>query len=111
MSIMNGGRLACVAVSALALFAQGSNAHGGDMSKIQDGDAMSIEPIVCLWLCARHNAQMLINTMQDSILWIHILLQMFAFGILFPTGMVLGVGNKYGRPMCRRLMRCLDCTK
>jgi len=27
----------------------------------------------------------------DSILWIHILLQTFAWGILFPTGMVLGI--------------------
>lgn len=45
---MNGGRLAFVAGSGLALFAQGTNAHGGDMSKIQDGDAMSIEPIVSL---------------------------------------------------------------
>ena len=29
--------------------------------------------------------------MQDATLWIHIFLQMFAFGILFPLGMVLGV--------------------
>lgn len=28
---------------------------------------------------------------QDSILWIHILLMMLSFGIIFPTGMVLGV--------------------
>src|SRR5690554_4551819 len=28
---------------------------------------------------------------QDTVLWIHIFLQMFAFGILFPLGMVLGV--------------------
>lgn len=48
MSIMNGGRLAFVAASGIALFAKGTNAHGGDMSKIQDGDAMSVEPIVCL---------------------------------------------------------------
>ena len=30
---------------------------------------------------------------QDTILWIHILLQIFAFGIVFPTGMVLGVSR------------------
>lgn len=28
---------------------------------------------------------------QDAILWIHILLMMLSFGIIFPTGMVLGV--------------------
>lgn len=28
---------------------------------------------------------------QDTTLWIHILLQMLAFGIIFPLGMVLGV--------------------
>lgn len=28
---------------------------------------------------------------QDSILWTHILLQTFTWGIIFPTGMVLGV--------------------
>jgi len=30
---------------------------------------------------------------QDSILWIHILLMMLSFGIIFPFGMVLGVGS------------------
>ncbi|KAA8568550.1 hypothetical protein EYC84_007570 [Monilinia fructicola] len=81
MSIMNGGRLAFMATSALAVFAKGTNAHGGDMSKIQEGEAMSIEPI-------------------DSTLWVHILLQMFAFGIIFPTGMVLGiVRNRWHVPV------------
>jgi hypothetical protein len=28
---------------------------------------------------------------QDSILWTHILIQIAAWGIIFPTGMVLGV--------------------
>lgn len=46
MPIMNGGRLAFVAGSGIALFARGTDAHGGDMSKVQDGEAMSIEPIV-----------------------------------------------------------------
>jgi len=31
------------------------------------------------------------NTPIDSILWTHILVQTLAWGILFPTGMVLGV--------------------
>lgn len=29
--------------------------------------------------------------MQDTILWVHIGIQILAFGLLFPTGMVLGV--------------------
>ena len=29
--------------------------------------------------------------LQDSVLWIHMILMGFAFGIIFPTGMVLGV--------------------
>lgn len=29
--------------------------------------------------------------LQDTILWIHIFVQMLAFGVLFPLGMVLGV--------------------
>lgn len=46
-------------------------AHGGH-ENVPEGEATSVDPI-------------------DSILWIHILLQMFAFGIVFPLGMVLGI--------------------
>lgn len=42
------------------------------MEKIQEGEYMSADPI-------------------DSILWVHILLMMLSFGIIFPTGMVLGI--------------------
>ena len=31
--------------------------------------------------------------LQDTILWIHIFMQIFAFGVIFPTGMVLGVSS------------------
>ena len=31
------------------------------------------------------------NIAQDTILWVHILIQTLAWGVLFPTGMVLGV--------------------
>lgn len=31
--------------------------------------------------------------MQDTTLWIHILIQTFAWGVIFPIGMVLGVRN------------------
>jgi len=44
--------------------------HHNDM--IPEGDGVSADPI-------------------DSILWTHILLQTFAWGVLMPTGMVLGV--------------------
>lgn len=42
------------------------------MATIPDGRAVSADPI-------------------DSILWIHILMQILTFGVIFPTGMVLGV--------------------
>jgi len=29
---------------------------------------------------------------QDTILWAHIIIMMVTFGIIFPAGMVLGVG-------------------
>ncbi|KAF4631639.1 hypothetical protein G7Y89_g6500 [Cudoniella acicularis] len=48
-------------------------AHGGhEMEKIQEGEVMTQEPL-------------------DAILWTHILLMMLSFGIIFPTGMVLGI--------------------
>ncbi|VBB75477.1 Putative protein similar to YTP1 of Saccharomyces cerevisiae [Podospora comata] len=44
--------------------------HGGD--NIPEGSTISLDPI-------------------DTTLWIHIFLQTFTFGILFPLGMVLGI--------------------
>jgi hypothetical protein len=38
----------------------------------------------------------MLTGVKDSILWVHILLQMLAFGVIFPTGMVLGVGSLQG---------------
>ncbi|KOS17323.1 Protein YTP1 [Escovopsis weberi] len=46
--------------------------HEGEESKIPDGETISLEPI-------------------DTILWIHILVQMVAYGIIFPIGMVFGL--------------------
>lgn len=48
------------------------NAHEHHMDKIEEGQVVSSDPI-------------------DSILWIHILIQAVAWGVLFPTGMVLGM--------------------
>ena len=47
-------------------------AHGGHLDKIPEGDVISPDPI-------------------DAILWTHILLMTLSFGIIFPTGMVLGL--------------------
>jgi hypothetical protein len=49
-----------------------ATAHEHHMNKIKEGEAISDDPI-------------------DSILWTHILIQSLAWGIIFPTGMVLGV--------------------
>ncbi|RDL35421.1 Uncharacterized protein BP5553_07352 [Venustampulla echinocandica] len=60
-------------LATILLSARQAIAHGDhDMDKIEDGEAMSVDPL-------------------DAILWIHILLMMLSFGIIFPTGMVLGI--------------------
>ncbi|KAF2205828.1 integral membrane protein-like protein [Delitschia confertaspora ATCC 74209] len=56
----------------LLSFAAGIIAHEHHGDKIPEGEGISKDPI-------------------DSILWIHILVQVLAWGILFPTGMVLGL--------------------
>ncbi|KAF2184704.1 integral membrane protein-like protein [Zopfia rhizophila CBS 207.26] len=58
--------------SLLLSFAVQVRAHEHHMDNIEDGEFISDDPI-------------------DSILWIHILVQVLAWGILFPTGMVLGI--------------------
>lgn len=60
------------ALAAALLFNTAVTAHEHGVSKIAVGEAVSEDPI-------------------DSILWIHILVQGFAWGLIFPTGMVLGV--------------------
>ncbi|KAK3676474.1 hypothetical protein LTR78_003750 [Recurvomyces mirabilis] len=63
----------------ILLLATHTSAHG-DHSHLEEGLAISADPI-------------------DSILWSHILLQCLAWGILFPTGMVLGlVRNRWHVP-------------
>jgi hypothetical protein len=52
------------------------------MEKIPEGEYMSAEPIVRS-----------VNEVGE--LWVHILLMMLSFGIIFPTGMVLGVSHCY----------------
>ncbi|KAF1998881.1 hypothetical protein P154DRAFT_523714 [Amniculicola lignicola CBS 123094] len=53
-------------------FAIKAHAHDGHLDKIEEGQYVSEDPI-------------------DSTLWTHILVQALAWGILFPTGMVLGI--------------------
>ncbi|KAK4984849.1 hypothetical protein LTR66_008365 [Elasticomyces elasticus] len=57
---------------AVVLLAEKTSAHEHHDDKIPGGEGLSPDPI-------------------DSILWTHILLQTLAWGILFPTGMVLGI--------------------
>ncbi|KAI0847151.1 hypothetical protein F5Y00DRAFT_241848 [Daldinia vernicosa] len=49
-----------------------ASAHDHSSTHIEDGQAISVDPI-------------------DTTLWIHIFIQMFAWGIIFPLGMVLGI--------------------
>ncbi|KAL5121745.1 hypothetical protein ACEQ8H_000432 [Pleosporales sp. CAS-2024a] len=65
-----GLKAPAVAAAAL-LLSTAVRAHEHHTDKIADGHAISVDPI-------------------DSILWIHILVQAVAWGIIFPTGMVLG---------------------
>ncbi|OBT79742.1 hypothetical protein VF21_01382 [Pseudogymnoascus sp. 05NY08] len=74
----NRGVLVSAILAATATMAM---AHEHDEAEIPDGSAVSAEPL-------------------DAILWIHIMIQMVAFGIIFPVGMVLGiVRNRWHVPV------------
>ncbi|KAG9387846.1 DUF2427 domain containing protein [Pyrenophora tritici-repentis] len=60
------------ALVALLLCITTTTAHEHHMDNIKQGNVVSDDPM-------------------DSILWIHILIQTLAWGLIFPTGMVLGV--------------------
>lgn len=49
-----------------------ASAHDHSSTHIEDGQTISVEPI-------------------DTTLWIHIFIQMLAWGVIFPLGMVLGI--------------------
>lgn len=49
-----------------------ASAHDHSSTHIEEGQAISVEPI-------------------DTTLWVHIFIQMFAWGVIFPLGMVLGI--------------------
>ncbi|KAL8722354.1 MAG: hypothetical protein Q9225_001144 [Loekoesia sp. 1 TL-2023] len=63
--------LRVTAVAGLTL-AYRAAAHEHHDDKIPEGEGVSPDPI-------------------DTILWIHILIQILSFGLIFPTGMILGV--------------------
>lgn len=67
-----GLRARGAALAAALLFSTAVTAHEHHVNKIAEGEVISEDPI-------------------DSILWIHILVQGLAWGIIFPTGMVLGI--------------------
>ncbi|KAK0897438.1 hypothetical protein LTR02_010720 [Friedmanniomyces endolithicus] len=80
-------RPALLASAALFLLPVLASAHG-DHSNLSDNLAISADPL-------------------DAILWTHILLQCLAWGVLFPTGMVLGlVRNRWHVPV-QTLASCI----
>ncbi|KAI0835793.1 hypothetical protein F5Y06DRAFT_275419 [Hypoxylon sp. FL0890] len=57
-----------IALAALPM----ASAHDHSSTHIEEGEAISVDPI-------------------DTTLWVHIFVQMFAWGVIFPIGMVLGI--------------------
>ncbi len=51
------------------------------------------------------------NLVQDAILWTHILLMILSFGIIFPTGMVLGVCDPAARRLWHSTADILQMTR
>ena len=72
------------------LLAGQTAAHEHHEDKIPEGSVISSDPIVRISLLRRKDADKL-TFLQDSILWVHIIIQALAWGVIFPTGMVLGV--------------------
>lgn len=68
-------------------------AHEHHEDEIPEGEAISADPIVALSppLLIKLNLLVALTTTKDTILWVHIGIQILSFGLIFPTGMVLGV--------------------
>lgn len=64
-------------------------AHEHHTDEIPEGEAISAQPIVLSPRIERPSHSDIEH--QDTTLWIHIAIQITSFGIIFPTGMVLGV--------------------
>ena len=47
---------------------------------------------------------------QDATLWIHIVIQILSFGLVFPTGMVLGVCYLIAQMFRLRAENSIDCS-
>ncbi|KAH0609852.1 uncharacterized protein H6S33_012398 [Morchella sextelata] len=67
-STLWGGLLAAAAL----LLARGASAHEHASDAVPEGSVISPDPV-------------------DSILWLHIFAMLASFGVIFPTGMVLGI--------------------
>ncbi|KAK6075450.1 integral membrane protein [Seiridium cupressi] len=80
----SGGLLPSVTIPTTLLLAAiipMASGHDHDSSHIEEGEAISAEPL-------------------DTTLWIHIFIQMLAWGIIFPVGMVLGIAkNRWHVPV------------
>jgi Domain of unknown function (DUF2427). len=76
-------------LAALAL-AGVAYAHGGHEA-VPEGSTTSEEPIVRVLFCSVPDLGPVTLPTKDSTLWVHMILMGFSFGIIFPTGMVLGV--------------------
>lgn len=83
-------RLAAVAGLTLA---RGAAAHEHHDDNIPEGEVISPDPIVCYSLRKLAYGTPYLTLAQDTTLWIHIFIQILAFGLVFPTGMVLGVNT------------------
>ena len=78
--------------------------HEHHTDEIPEGEAISAQPIVLISPPHRPPQPVLTFEHQDTTLWIHIAIQITSFGVIFPTGMVLGV--------CRLLLwPCPDLCK
>ncbi|KAL8376694.1 hypothetical protein RB595_007693 [Gaeumannomyces hyphopodioides] len=72
ITITASSRPVSTLIAAVLLFAPMASTHDHAHDQIPDGQAVSVGPI-------------------DTTLWVHVFLQMLAFGVLFPIGMVLGI--------------------
>lgn len=81
-------RLAAIA-SFVLVYRVAAHEHHDDM--IPEGEGVSPDPIVCLPNPQSSPPYASLTPRQDTTLWIHILIQILSFGLIFPTGMILGV--------------------
>lgn len=78
-----------VVIATFSNLAQGHE-HGHD--HIDEGEVVSKDPLVgAPGTLPVFSTRHCLTIHQDAILWAHIFIQMLAYGVIFPIGMVLGV--------------------